>query len=159
MEVLGLEGPAAPVELKRAYHRRLRVTKPDEDSEGFKRLREAYELLQQAGEAPKAASGAEGASEGASEGAGRQVELHVLGAPLDGMAEEVDLQEHIRQLDRAVRFSPERLELWVALVTALVQSRLGRRRWPRSSAWRATTRSRPGGCGCRSSRSPSRRAC
>jgi len=117
MEVLGLEGPAAPAELKRAYHRRLRVTKPDEDPEGFKRLRAAYELLQRAGEAPEAASGAEGASEGA----GRQVELHVLGAPLDGMAEEVDLQERIRQLDRAVRFSPERLELWVALVTALVQ--------------------------------------
>ncbi|MFN3186332.1 MAG: hypothetical protein ACE37F_30315 [Nannocystaceae bacterium] len=44
LEVLGLELGADAEAIKRAYHKRLKTTKPDRDPEGFKRLRAAFEL-------------------------------------------------------------------------------------------------------------------
>ena len=43
--VLGVEPDIAPKHLRRAYLRKVKGCKPDQDPEGFARLREAYELL------------------------------------------------------------------------------------------------------------------
>ncbi len=47
-ERLGLEPDADPKTIKRAYHQLLRHHKPDRDPQGFRRLRDAYELALQA---------------------------------------------------------------------------------------------------------------
>ncbi|MCA9699641.1 MAG: J domain-containing protein [Myxococcales bacterium] len=47
LSLLGVDAGADPRTVKRAYLRRLKKTKPERDPEGFKRLREAYELLEQ----------------------------------------------------------------------------------------------------------------
>ncbi|MCR9161563.1 MAG: J domain-containing protein [Nannocystaceae bacterium] len=43
-ELLGLSPGADAKAIKRAYHKRLKTTKPDRDPEGFKRLRAAFEV-------------------------------------------------------------------------------------------------------------------
>jgi hypothetical protein len=53
---LGLETGATPDEIRRAYLRGVKARKPEVDPEGFRRLREAYELLTQSG---RSAAGAE----------------------------------------------------------------------------------------------------
>lgn len=40
---LGLDGPASLKEVRQAYAKRLKETHPEEDSEGFQRLHEAYQ--------------------------------------------------------------------------------------------------------------------
>jgi hypothetical protein len=46
MEVLGLSGEPTPVEVRRAYLRQVKAHPPERDPEGFRRVREAFELLQ-----------------------------------------------------------------------------------------------------------------
>ncbi len=45
LEVLGLTNADDAAQVKKAYRRLLRGIKPDQDPEGFKRLRTAYETL------------------------------------------------------------------------------------------------------------------
>ena len=45
---LGLDGPASLKEVRQAYAKRLKETHPEEDSEGFQRLHEAYQAARQA---------------------------------------------------------------------------------------------------------------
>ena len=42
-QVLGIEATKEEREIKNAYRSRLAVTNPEDDPEGFKRLRKAYE--------------------------------------------------------------------------------------------------------------------
>lgn len=56
LEVLGLEPGADAKAIKRAYHKRIKKTKPDRDPEGFRRLREAYERLKSGAPAQPEAS-------------------------------------------------------------------------------------------------------
>lgn len=44
-ETLGVAPPLDAAELKRAYRRAVAAHPPDRDAEGFRRVREAYELL------------------------------------------------------------------------------------------------------------------
>ena len=43
---LGLEGPSGSGEVKRAYAQRVKTVHPEEDPEGFLRLRKAYQTLE-----------------------------------------------------------------------------------------------------------------
>jgi hypothetical protein len=45
---LGIDAAATPEEARRAYLRGIKIRKPETDPEGFRRLREAYELLAEA---------------------------------------------------------------------------------------------------------------
>src|SRR6187402_2882370 len=55
-EILGLTGlgVSSAGELKRAYLKQVRQHPPERDPEGFRRVRDAYELLQQSGSPPVA---------------------------------------------------------------------------------------------------------
>ena len=44
-DILGVSRSATPEEIKKAYFRLVRKFNPNEDPEGFKSLREAYDLL------------------------------------------------------------------------------------------------------------------
>lgn len=46
MDVLGLTGEPTPPEVRRAYLRQVKAHPPERDPEGFRRVREAFELLQ-----------------------------------------------------------------------------------------------------------------
>jgi hypothetical protein len=52
LKELGIDASATPEEARRAYLRGIKVRKPETDPEGFRRLREAYELLAEALERP-----------------------------------------------------------------------------------------------------------
>ncbi len=47
--LLGVGPPVDPKILRRAYLRKVKTCKPEQDPEGFARLREAYELLKAGG--------------------------------------------------------------------------------------------------------------
>ena len=57
---LGLDGPAGLAEIRKAYARRLKTTRPEEDPEGFQRLHAAY---QEAGRQARRAAPEEAAQE------------------------------------------------------------------------------------------------
>ncbi|HEX2870775.1 MAG TPA: J domain-containing protein [Polyangiaceae bacterium] len=46
MDVLGLSGEPTPADVRRAYLRQVKAHPPERDPEGFRRVREAFELLQ-----------------------------------------------------------------------------------------------------------------
>ena len=47
--ILGVADDAAPDEVRRAYTRLVKVHKPDRDPDGFRRVREAFEQIREAG--------------------------------------------------------------------------------------------------------------
>lgn len=51
-EILGLQPGATQAEIKRAYFRLIRRYSPESDPERFQQIREAYEQLKNAQEAP-----------------------------------------------------------------------------------------------------------
>ena len=55
---LGIDASATPEEARRAYLRGIKTRKPETDPEGFRRLREAYELLAEARETRQESPGA-----------------------------------------------------------------------------------------------------
>jgi len=45
MALLGVDSLATPKQIRRAYLRLVKRHKPEQDPEGFQRIRQAYELL------------------------------------------------------------------------------------------------------------------
>ena len=52
-QILGLEPNASQEEIKRAYFKKIRQFSPESDPEQFQKIREAYELLKDAKNAPQ----------------------------------------------------------------------------------------------------------
>src|SRR5580700_8475682 len=55
-EVLGIAPQADEQQIRRAYARLLKAHRPDQDPEGFRRVRDAYEALQAAADRPPLAA-------------------------------------------------------------------------------------------------------
>jgi curved DNA-binding protein CbpA len=49
-EILGISQGAAPGEIRKAYLKKLRLSPPEKDPEGFKAIRHAYSMLQDTGQ-------------------------------------------------------------------------------------------------------------
>jgi hypothetical protein len=64
MDVLGLSGDPTPADVRRAYLRQVKAHPPERDPEGFRRVREAFELLQAGYVAPLAVASVEQALAG-----------------------------------------------------------------------------------------------
>ena len=131
LAVLGFDAPPEAAELKRAYHQRLRVTKPDQDPEGFQRLRQAYELLQRVrvvmSQAPVSADdvGAEGdqdEDESGFDDADQGAEPFRVVVPpeplLDGPE---DAMARIRRLTARTTMTPDDPRPWEQLITTFVE--------------------------------------
>ncbi len=49
-EILGISQDAGPGEIRKAYLKKLRLSPPEKDPEGFKAIRHAYSMLQDTGQ-------------------------------------------------------------------------------------------------------------
>lgn len=115
LEVLGLTKADDPAQVKRAYRRLLKVTKPDEDPLGFKRLRTAYEILKQQdgiGVAPGPVD-FEAPQPPALRKTTFERELHALGTGQDNALRRIYL------LDAELRNQPENPQLLVRLFSEM----------------------------------------
>jgi hypothetical protein len=101
---LGIDASATPEEARRAYLRGIKVRKPETDPEGFRRLREAYEIVTGALAQPRMEPGP--SPEVDEEEEETPPELAALAARLKDLPAETHLEERLAALREAVRDHP-----------------------------------------------------
>jgi hypothetical protein len=121
---LGIDAAATPEEARRAYLRGIKVRKPETDPEGFRRMREAYEMVTGALAQPRMEGGPEEDEE--EEEAEVPPELATLAARLKDLPAETHLEERLAALREAVRDHPQSLGVRWWLIQEL--GRAGRRK-------------------------------
>ncbi len=97
---LGIDASATPEETRRAYLRGVKIRKPETDPEGFRRLREAYELLDKVPKGPRTLPDAPLVIEAA------PPELRALMARLKDLPAETRLEERLATLREGIREAP-----------------------------------------------------
>src|SRR4051812_21230352 len=119
---LGIDTSATPEEVRRAYLRGIKTRKPETDPEGFRRLREAYEIVTGALSQPQM----EPDPSPEEERAEAPPELAALAARLRDLPAETHLEERLAALREAVREHPRSVGVRWWLIQEL--GRAGRRK-------------------------------
>ncbi len=124
---LGIDASATPDDIRRAYLRGIKVRKPETDPEGFRRLREAYELLTSTLARQEETFTAPPTEEEKDEEDGEEVspEIAALASRLADLPAETRLEERLAALREAVREHPKSLGARWWLIEEL--GRAGRR--------------------------------
>jgi tetratricopeptide (TPR) repeat protein len=123
LQELGIDAAATPEEARRAYLRGIKIRKPETDPEGFRRIREAYEIVTGALSQPQMEP--DPSPEEEEERAEVPPELAMLAARLKDLPAETHLEERLAALREAIREHPQSLGLRWWLIQEL--GRAGRR--------------------------------